>query len=249
MNIESEKFEMPIRSESDLGDPPQQAPNANRYIQNAYIANPADTLRMTCVTCKICDRGTLRSKKVFRLSGPAVAIGYILLIPSIIGMIFCAILFISINSRDGDKPRAGPSEPWQSASDANFRNICGERVKMKFLSAGISEPRPTVEKWCECQLTTSKETGSLADAAQTCNQQMNDGTLKTPSQEVDVFYPDDIPGERRNSEGYDLVRGIGSTFTLTLGIAFFVGGLLGWLLVMKKLVLQCNVCGAVVNAS
>jgi hypothetical protein len=28
-----------------------------------------------------------------------------------------------------------------------------------------------------------------------------------------------------------------------------VSGLLGWLLVMRKSVLQCDVCGAVVNAS
>jgi hypothetical protein len=34
-----------------------------------------------------------------------------------------------------------------------------------------------------------------------------------------------------------------------VGIGFLVGGLLGWLLVMKKQILQCNRCGAVVAAS
>lgn len=38
-------------------------------------------------------------------------------------------------------------------------------------------------------------------------------------------------------------------FAVIIGISSFVGGLLGWLLVMKKRVLQCSVCGAVVNAS
>lgn len=38
-------------------------------------------------------------------------------------------------------------------------------------------------------------------------------------------------------------------FELLLGIGAFISGLLGWLLVMKKRVLQCSTCGAVVNAS
>ena len=33
------------------------------------------------------------------------------------------------------------------------------------------------------------------------------------------------------------------------GISCLVGGLLGWLLVMKKKVLQCKNCGAVIAAS
>jgi hypothetical protein len=41
----------------------------------------------------------------------------------------------------------------------------------------------------------------------------------------------------------------GGGFAVALGIASFVGGLLGWLLVMKKRVLQCSMCRAVVNAS
>jgi hypothetical protein len=41
----------------------------------------------------------------------------------------------------------------------------------------------------------------------------------------------------------------GSGFAVVLGISSFVAGLLGWLLVMKKRVLQCSLCGAVVNAS
>jgi hypothetical protein len=34
-----------------------------------------------------------------------------------------------------------------------------------------------------------------------------------------------------------------------LGISSFVAGLLGWLLIMKKRILKCSVCGAVINAS
>lgn len=49
---------------------------------------------------------------------------------------------------------------------------------------------------------------------------------------------------------YDLaMTSSGSGIALFIGIACFVSGLIGWLLVMKKDVLQCDNCGAVVNAS
>ena len=38
-------------------------------------------------------------------------------------------------------------------------------------------------------------------------------------------------------------------FAIFLAVAFFAGGLLGWLLVMKKKVLYCTNCSAVVPAS
>lgn len=44
-------------------------------------------------TCKVCDRGKLVRKKVFRLSGPAVVIGYIMLIPSVVGVALSAAIF------------------------------------------------------------------------------------------------------------------------------------------------------------
>jgi hypothetical protein len=34
------------------------------------------------IPCKVCDRGALLDKRIHRMSGPAVVIGYILLIPS-----------------------------------------------------------------------------------------------------------------------------------------------------------------------
>jgi membrane associated rhomboid family serine protease len=42
---------------------------------------------------------------------------------------------------------------------------------------------------------------------------------------------------------------LGGGLSIATAIASVVGGLVGWLLVMKKRVLQCSVCGAVVNAS
>jgi hypothetical protein len=94
-------------------------------------------------------------KKVFRMSGPVVAIGFILLIPSVLGMLFSAMIL----------------------------------------------------------LQTIEHSGNTQD-----------------------------PGELFGS-----VFGVG--FAITFGVASFVGGLFGWLLVMKKQVLQCSDCGAVVSAS
>ena len=106
---------------------------------------------MIAVRCKVCDAGTLTQQKKHRMSGPVVAIGYILLIPSVLGILFSVFMFFT--------------------------------------------------------------TASMSHAA--------------------------------NGAGSGIAGGI----AIFLGLVFFVGGLLGWLLVMKKQVLECNTCGAVVNAS
>jgi hypothetical protein len=111
---------------------------------------------MVDVRCKVCDAGTLVRRKKFRMSGPVVAIGYIFLIPSILGILFSAIMLFTAAS----SPHAA-------------NNV------------------------------------ALADTA----------------------------------------TGIAGGVAIFFGIASFVGGLIGWLLVMKKQVLECNTCKAVVNAS
>ena len=98
---------------------------------------------MVDVRCKVCDAGTLLRRKKFRMSGPVVAIGYILLIPSILGILASVFIVVALHRTDG----------------------FGEGVALFF------------------------------------------------------------------------------------GVASFVSGLIGWLLVMKKQVLECNACQAVVNAS
>jgi hypothetical protein len=106
------------------------------------------------ITCKTCDQGQLILRKKYRMSGPVVLIGYILLVPSILGVIISIVSFVGVSST-----------PSNGGTDA---------------------------------------------AA---------------------------------------VTGLVGGFTLLIGVAFFVSGLVGWLLVMKKKVLQCNVCGAAVNAA
>lgn len=105
--------------------------------------------------CKVCEQGTLLSKKVFRMSGPVVVIGYIFLIPSVIGILLSVLMFFGVIATSG------------SATDTASQAGIG-------LAAGVV-----------------------------------------------IFF----------------------------GVASFAGGLIGWLLVMKKRVLQCSTCGATVNAS
>jgi hypothetical protein len=97
-------------------------------------------------------------RKIRRLSGPAVAIGYILLIPSILGMAACAILLIVS------------------------------------LLAGVA-------------------------------------------------------GAAHGSAFATAFAGIGAIAFVYIGILSFVFGLVGWLLIMKKHILQCVYCGAVVDAA
>jgi hypothetical protein len=63
----------------------------------------------------------------------------------------------------------------------------------------------------------------------------------------------DLRMDGGSSQTRNVVLGGVATFLgasyLVLMILAFVSGLLGWLLVMKKRVLQCGLCGAVVNAS
>ena len=100
------------------------------------------------IRCKVCDRGILERRKIFRMGTPAVVIGVLLLIPSLIVMAVGAVCYIA----------------------------------------------------------------SLA-----------------------------LP-----SIGASLA---GTWFSLIWIIVSFIGGLLGWLLVMKKTVLlQCNVCDSVISA-
>ena len=104
------------------------------------------------ISCKICDKGLLQQKKKYRMSGPVVLIGYILLIPSVLG-------------------------------------VAGSLVAFSHISSAAS------------------------------------------------------------SSGADAGVAFAGGFIILFGVGCFVAGLLGWLLIMKKQVLQCNVCGAVVNAN
>lgn len=244
---------MSIMPEGGWGDPPrQESQQTPSYPQQpAYPPQqPTYTPRSYYLTCKVCDRGTLSSKTVFRMSGPVVAIGFILLIPSILGMLSCAVMLLAFNTTLGATlgiNANGSRRLHQSAADAEFRKECKEA----FLQESSELPGVSAPQFCECALSATKAigpTGSWEGAYQTCAQRGLDHTLEQPSQDVYALYSSDISNP--TNAGLITAAGVfGNAFFIGLGIACFVSGLLGWLLVMKKRVLQCDVCSAVVNAS
>jgi hypothetical protein len=161
-------------------------------------------------------------------------------------MLFFALVFFKIISTDD----SGRTAQQMSAFDANFRLSCLANAKQSFRATyGIPEQSSNVaffEQECECALSEVKRTGSVQTAVAVCAQ-LNSGQLRAVSQELTKFYSG-ASTDNENNEGQGF-RVVGGGFALFMGILCFVCGLLGWLLVMKKRVLQCSICGAVINAS
>jgi hypothetical protein len=172
----------------------------------------------------------LSQKKVFRMSGPVVAIGFILLIPSFIGMLYSAFLLIRAST--------APQQLYQSQADAEFRGSC----KTAFDENSSDLPGISASQFCECELRIYRSGYSPEAAATICYRRGLDGDkFAKTDPDVEAFYS----GAALTDAG----RGYMSSVAIVMGITSFVGGLLGWLLVMKKRILQCTLCGAVVNAS
>jgi hypothetical protein len=112
------------------------------------------------IHCKTCDLGQLHLERVYRLSAPVVTIGYILLIPSVLGMLF-SVFMLALFLLDS----LGIPTAWMDPPAITFAFFWSALVCFLWI------------------------------------------------------------------------------------VAFFTGGLVGWLLVMKKKVLRCSNCGATVAAS
>jgi len=244
---------MSIMPEGGWADPPnrevKRRPDSPPRVQNAVPERPR--FRSGIPICKICDSGTLRLKEVRRLSGPAVAIGFILLIPSVLGMLSCAAMLLAFNTSVGTALGINTNasrQPSQSAFDANFRQSCARSTRLRSQEEGRLPSQQQIEEYCECALSSYKESGSVGETAESCTQKVNEGTLDSPGRDVDALYSGTVSNVRQDAP-LAAVSVLGNAFFIGWGVAFFVSGLLGWLLLMKKRVLQCDVCGAVVNAS
>ena len=163
------------------------------------------------IACATCGRGGLVRKKKYRLSGPSIVIGYILLIPSIIGMLVSFLMFIGTGIAATDAKK--------SLENRNKTTLEQARV-----------PSQIVQKVIGLETVEQSELASLSSeqrrAVTHAQASMSGGTAGTA---------------------------IGGVFaggvSVCTGVAFFIFGLLGWLLVMRKWVLQCDQCGATVAAS
>jgi DNA-directed RNA polymerase subunit RPC12/RpoP len=140
----------------------QKCKHCGEFLQTSPAPPPPSppAIRMTTSTgypplpqCRTCGLGSLLLTKAYRMSTPVAIIGYILLIPSVLGVLFCLL--------------------WGLAT----ARVVG---------------------------ASGAPTGAAA---------------------------------------------VAGGFIMFFVVAFFVSGLLGWLLVMKKKVLRCSHCSAVVPAS
>lgn len=145
------------------------------------------------------------------MSGPAVVIGYLFLIPSILGMLFGVFALFATGSA-------------ASGSGASIE----KQARAKLQEAAIPEAMIS-------SVVTSKPLGSTQ--LETLSQKQRSAILETQA----------------TMAASKIGAGAGSVIAgglfIGLIIASFVGGLLGWLLIMKKWVLQCTTCSATVAAS
>lgn len=190
--------------------------------------------------CKICDRGSLEPKKIFRMSGPVVAIGYIFLIPSVVGIVFSVFLFIYAASFAG---RAAIRSTVTQEVDVTQPRIAGAIQDMREL--GIAESK--IHDVLTLAYQQFPPEIPLPDTT------LGMGRRVVVEEAIDAVHDNWITenanAQRLHPQANLWVSSIETGFALVIGISSFVGGLLGWLLVMKKRVLKCSACGAVVNAS
>lgn len=208
--------------------------------------------------CKVCDTGVLIPRKIYRMSGPVVAIGYILLIPSILGMIASALIFFGLTALGVHGLRNAPNqvtEPVHEDWNTRYRRAC-----INIPESDTAVPITQRVPYCECTRSEYKRSNSTEHADQICSQKLQANALDEVSEDTKRAY-DNLIGTSWSDVGeIERVQSqpqtttpffniLGGAFAIALGVGSFVGGLLGWLLVMKKRVLRCYVCGAIVNAS
>jgi hypothetical protein len=163
------------------------------------------------IPCKTCEAGQLKRRKRYRMSGIVVLIGYIILIPSLLGIAVATMGVVATGAATG------------KVADSLERE-----AQAKLRAAAVP---PAI-----AQQVVSHRVVPQADLDQLTEPQR---------QAVEQVKLELTAGAAGAGAGAVLAGGASIVF----GVFSLVGGLLGWLLVMKKAVLQCNACGAVVAAS
>ncbi len=208
------------------------------------------------------------------MSKPVVAIGYILLIPSVLGMAASALVLCGVLSYGGLNENSNTAAARQplTAEDA-FRLSCinGSRRDPAFEE---KQGRLT----CECVLqaiegqkdsSPEQNQAELRDATENlnhgrvdrndvrltaamlyCAEHLSASSSLSPKGEQ-IYDRLEAPAttDNQSDAGTSLVHIVGGGLAIFWLVASFVAGLLGRLLVMKKRILQCTVCRATVSAS
>ena len=78
--------------------------------------------------CNVCSEGTLKKKKKYRLSGPVVIIGYIFLIPSVLGILIGTLMLFSTGAGISEMSKETKEEIRSELSEANVPQRITEKV-------------------------------------------------------------------------------------------------------------------------
>ncbi len=162
------------------------------------------------ISCKTCDSGTLVPRKTYRLSGPAVVIGYLFLVPSVFGFLVAGLLLLGAGG--------AAAVTTDAVSETSLRNLRAQAVPETVIEAIIAgRQRNEIDR---ASLTTAQRSA------------VNDAIVERDAMTV---------GAGAAAFGFGFL-------SISLFVSSLMGGLLGWILVMKKRVLKCTSCGAVVAA-
>lgn len=145
------------------------------------------------------------------MSGPVVAIGYILLIPSILGILFGILMIFATGSVASETSTEIKREVRAQLMAADIPSEISEKV---VAGAALTEG--------ELSRLTGRQTRIVSDARLTYN---------------------------ASQIGAGAGTALAGGFSIFVIVSSFVGGLLGWLLIMKKKILECINCNATVSAS
>lgn len=116
----------------------------------------------------------------------------------------------------------------RASSEAAVIGTCRADISVAQGNTGIALSDDSVDAYCRCV--------SMHSPAADCPLPVKQNVLPAM-------------GTPASSVGARLFQILGSTGAIALGIASFVSGLLGWLLTMKKRVLECSGCSATINSS
>jgi hypothetical protein len=164
------------------------------------------------VACKVCNQpGGIGVAKLRRFSGPVVAIGYILLVPSVLGMLFGAFMLLATCM--SAKTVSDATDTGYQEAIASIDGLTPTQVSS--LRAATTVPSP--DRLQQLGLTTYQV------------------------ERVHSAWSARSAGDVGAGIGVGVVGGI-AIFAV---VASFVGGLLGWLLTMKRKVLLCRLCNGV----
>lgn len=153
------------------------------------------------------------SRKSFRMSAPVVVIGFVLLVPSILGMLG-GLLFLLSTFKAANDPQNALSAQVEARSAMQSQGVPEAIISGVVTGASVSDHE--VRRLAPAQALAVQQARSSIAASQV-------------------------------GRGMGVV--VAGGFSLAMIVGSLVGGLLGWLLVMRKRILQCTHCRAVVAAS